>query len=177
MAKISGAASGQRTEIVLAGVGGQGLVYLGRLLGQAAVEADLHAVQTQSYGVASRGGFTKSEVILARAPIANPTVERPDAVLALTEEAHGRYSGKLPGGAILVYDSDGVSCEQAEGEVGLPLTSTARRLDLMGSYNVMALGAFAVVAHVLPTGALRELLAGQNLEAFDAGVSLALGEG
>lgn len=174
MKEIGGAASGERTEIVLAGIGGQGLVYLGKLLAEVAVEADWHAVQTQSYGVASRGGFTKSEVILARAPIASPIVERPNAVLALTEEAHTRYSGKLPEGAMIVYDTDAVDSEPAAGEVGLPFTTTARRLDLMGSYNVLALGAFTVIAQLLPTDAVRAQLSGQNAEAFDAGVSLAL---
>ncbi|MFO8059860.1 MAG: 2-oxoacid:acceptor oxidoreductase family protein [Bacillota bacterium] len=167
---------GTRTEIVLAGVGGQGLVYMGRLLGRAAVEQDRHAVQTQSYGVASRGGFTKSEVIISGTPIAAFTVERPGAVLALTEEAHRRYSGSLPRDAVLVYDADAVSSGLAGGEVGLPLTSTARRLGLMRSYNVMALGAFVVIADILPPAAVRKLLTGKNLEAFDAGVSLAPGK-
>jgi len=45
-------------EIILAGSGGQGLIVAGIMLGEAAVLEGKNALQTQSYGIASRGGFS-----------------------------------------------------------------------------------------------------------------------
>ncbi len=175
-AREEGTAAGDRTEIVLAGMGGQGLVYIGRLLGQAAIDAGQHAVQTQSYGVATRGGFTKSEVLIASRPLAYPMATDPDAVLALTAEAYDRYSGSLKPGAVLVYDSDAVPRGRA-GELGFPFTTEARRRELSGSYNLMALGAFLVASGVLPRDVVAGLVRGANLEAYEAGLDMADREG
>lgn len=167
-----GAVGGDRTEVVLAGMGGQGLVYIGRLLGQAAIDAGQHAVQTQSYGVATRGGFTKSEVLIASRPLAYPMATDPDAVLALTAEAYDRYSGSLKPGAVLVYDSDAVPQGRA-GEFAFPFTTEARRRDLSGSYNLLALGAFVAASGVLPRETVMGLVRGANLEAYEIGIALA----
>ena len=175
-AREEAAGGGDRKEIVLAGMGGQGLVYIGRLLGQAAIDAGQHAVQTQSYGVATRGGFTKSEVLIASRPLAYPMATDPDAVLALTAEAYDRYSGSLKPGAVLVYDSDAVA-EGCAGEIGFPFTTEARRRDLSGSYNLMALGAFVAASGVLPSDAVAGLVRGANLEAYEVGLDMAEREG
>jgi len=176
---LFGAGEGERREIVLAGAGGQGLVFIGKLLGEAAVTAGLHAAQTQSYGVASRGGFTKSEIVLAGKPVACPHVMRPTAVLALTGEAYDRYAGRLDQGTTLVFDADACP-EAASGGTGIALTTAARAQGMAAGYNLLALGAFLALTGVVPPPAVGDLLAERaenergraNLEAFTAGLQL-----
>ncbi len=55
----------KRTEIRITGLGGQGVVLAGKILGRAAVYDEKHVVQTQSYGAEARGSAAKSEVIIA----------------------------------------------------------------------------------------------------------------
>jgi 2-oxoglutarate ferredoxin oxidoreductase subunit gamma len=73
-------------EIKLCGVGGQGMGVAGRLLGEAAMLAGLHAAQTTAYGVESRGGLSTSDVIISSDPIAFPEVRRPDALLLMSDK-------------------------------------------------------------------------------------------
>ncbi len=175
------ARSGERCEVVLAGSGGQGLVFLGQLLAESALDAGFHVVQTQSYGVASRGGFSKSEVIIASHPIAYPMVMNPSAVLALTDEAFGQYA-KTNTKAVLLYDSDRVSppFEASENWIGLPFEREASRLGLGASFNVMGLSALMAVGTPVSSNTLIDLLSKKgdtpnnrrNLQAAHRGLEL-----
>jgi len=96
-----------KTEIRVAGFGGQGVVLAGVLLGAAAViYDDKHAVQSQSYGAASRGGGARSEVIISDEPIMYPSVTKPDIMVAMSAEAIAKYVDDMKSGAILVVDED-----------------------------------------------------------------------
>ena len=89
-----------RTEILIGGVGGQGVILAGILLGAAATLFDhKKAVQTQAYSSEQRGGMARAEVILGSDPITDPQVRQPDILLALAEDAITRHLHKVkPGG-------------------------------------------------------------------------------
>lgn len=73
-------------EVKLCGVGGQGLGFAGRLLGEAAILAGFHVAQTTSYGVESRGGTSTSDIIIQKDPILFPEVRQPDALLIMADK-------------------------------------------------------------------------------------------
>jgi len=175
-----GATRGDRREIVLAGSGGQGLVFLGRLVGRVAAESGLHVVQTQSYGVASRGGFSKSEVVVAESPIAYPMVLNPWGILALTGAARAMYPPEADSQRLLVYDTYDAIEGDAPGERGFPFTVEARKAGLEDSFNILALGTFLALRPVVdPDRVLATLaeaggdLGRKNRRAFSLGIELA----
>ena len=95
-----------RTEIRIAGFGGQGVILSGVLLGSAAVlHGGRYAIQTQTYGAAARGGAARSDVIIDDTPIVYPQVTRPDIMTAFTNQALSKYIDDLRHGAILIIDS------------------------------------------------------------------------
>jgi 2-oxoglutarate ferredoxin oxidoreductase subunit gamma len=97
----------KRTEIRIAGFGGQGVVLAGVLLGTAAAVTDgRRAVQTQSYGAAARGGGARSEVVIAGEPIVYPRVTHPDIMVAMSEEAMKKYGADMRPAGFLIIDSD-----------------------------------------------------------------------
>lgn len=63
-----------RTSVVVVGVGGQGSVFVTRVLGEAALRSDLGVVSSELHGMAQRGGVVESTVIMGRAhgPIIPP---------------------------------------------------------------------------------------------------------
>ncbi len=65
-----------KTEIVLSGVGGQGLVSTGEIIGQTAsiYEAGLFATMTAAYGSETRGTITKADVIISDQQIGCPNI-------------------------------------------------------------------------------------------------------
>ena len=82
----------KRTEILIGGVGGQGVILAGILLGTAATLFDnKKALQTQAYSSEQRGGMARAEVILADEPITDPQVRRPDILIALAQDAVNRH--------------------------------------------------------------------------------------
>ena len=96
-----------RTEVRIAGFGGQGVILAGIVLGHAAaVYEGNKAVQTQSYGAETRGGAARSEVVISNEKIDYPKVISADITIAMSQESLEKYGTDLkPGGALFV-DAD-----------------------------------------------------------------------
>lgn len=174
-----------RTEIRIAGFGGQGVVLSGVLLGNAAVLYDgKHAVQTQTYGAAARGGAARSDVIIDENPIVYPQVTQPDIMTAFTLEALKKYSGDLKENAVLIIDKDLVAPPEGTSFsiYRIPATSIAvKELGRGIVANMIMLGFLVALTDVVSLDAAREAIRGGvpkgteelNLRAFEHGVDLA----
>lgn len=144
-----------RTEIRLAGSGGQGLITAGVILAGAAAAEGRQVCQTQSYGPEARGGASRAEVVIADGPIHYPKAQHLDLLLAMTQEACDRYFHDLKDGGTLLIDADLVPAPPTTAALAVPLTRLTR--DALGSdlfANIAALGALAAVAPVVPAEAL-----------------------
>jgi 2-oxoglutarate ferredoxin oxidoreductase subunit gamma len=109
----------ERIEIVASGFGGQGVVRLGQILGQAAVKQGLHVTMLKSHGTEMRGGYVRSQVVLSPKLIDSPICESPDYFIALSLAAYNRFKDTVPGGGVILYDpdfvtalDDGLACKQ-----------------------------------------------------------------
>ncbi len=174
-----------RIELTLAGVGGQGSILAGVILGTAAVSFDhKYAVQTAAYSSELRGGFAAAWVVVDEVPVLYPRVTQPDILLAQAQDSIDRFAATLKPGGALIYDSDLVSSVPAsiQNPLGLPATSQARQL--FGApmvANMIMLGALCQRFGVVGAQALKQAIAGAvpkgkegpNLQAFDLGMSLA----
>ncbi|MCG8400639.1 MAG: 2-oxoacid:acceptor oxidoreductase family protein [Firmicutes bacterium] len=174
----------KKFEVIMAGSGGQGLVVCGIILAEAAILEGQNAVQTQSYGIASRGGFSKSEVIISREEIIFQQVQEPDIVLALTEQAMQMYAyGKA--GVPVFYDSSLLKRRNGRDLYGFPFTEMANLLGHVGMANIFALGAMSNLTGVVKTeslaAVLRRRFAGElvemNIKALHTGINLVEKEG
>ncbi|MDI6825345.1 MAG: 2-oxoacid:acceptor oxidoreductase family protein [Bacillota bacterium] len=168
------AASSRRWEVIIGGEGGQGVVLAGALLGEAAVRAGLNAAHTSSYGIATRGGFTRSDVIVApgEEEIAYPRVRRPHVVVALSPEAASRLQPLCGPDTLLILDpgsaapsrpaaaEDSRCAGTAAGyrELVLPLREAARQAGGERVINMVALGALLGVTGMFPAAVLEEVL-------------------
>src|SRR5512133_3587990 len=98
-----------RTEIRLAGEGGQGMILAGIILAEAAAIYDgKNAIQTQSYGPEARGGASKSEGIIGSGELDYPEVINADILLALSQEACDKYASNLTKNGVLIVDEEKV---------------------------------------------------------------------
>lgn len=172
-----------RTEIRLAGEGGQGMILAGIILAEAAAIYDgLNVVQSQSYGPEARGGASKSEVIVSNETIDYPEVIQADVLIALSQEACDKYSQDLKSTGILIVDSDIVENFPVRGCVSLPITSLA--LETTGreiTANTVSLGILIALTGVVSSKAIKQAVAARapkgtdkiNLAALDAGFKAA----
>lgn len=171
-------------QVVLGGEGGQGLVVAGIVLGEAGVIDGKNVTQTAVYGIASRGGFAKSEVVISEDEIEFPAVEEPNVILALSKDALEKYYGNVTADCFIIYDSS-TTCGEYPGErvYGLPLSEKARDLKkekgIDAPLNIIGLGALMGATGLVSSEAMAEALndrfrsgATANLEAIRAGVDL-----
>ncbi|MHB9096591.1 MAG: 2-oxoacid:acceptor oxidoreductase family protein [Syntrophales bacterium] len=173
----------ERYEVIMAGSGGQGLVVSGIMLAEAAILEGKNVVQTVSYGIATRGGFSMAEVIIDREEIIFQQVQNADVVLALTEEAMEKFQALLGRGTTIVYDTTLMKQRQGERLYGQPFTDMASRMGHVGMANIIALGCMAKMNGMVGTESLAEVIRKRftgavldaNLKALQAGGELAAG--
>lgn len=133
-----------KKEIVLSGVGGQGVVSVGEVMGLSSLyEKNLNATMSASYGSEARGTFTKTDVVLSDGLVGYPNVEVPDLILCLAQVAYDRYVDKFTNDTMVFYDSEEVKPKAgAKGTaIGHPFRKLAVELGSIQSANFIALGA------------------------------------
>jgi len=173
-----------RTEILVGGVGGQGVVLSGILLGTAATLFEgKQAVQTQSYSSELRGGSTRAEVIISEEPVTDPQVRKPDILIALAEDALSKYINRIKPKGLLVIDSDLVKgAKPGDYEIlAIPATSIAdKEMGNIVVANLIILGALLKKTGLLSVEAMEKAIEVSvpkkaitlNLNAFRRGLQL-----
>ena len=173
-----------RKEILIGGVGGQGVVLSGILLGTAATLFDgKKAVQTQSYSSELRGGSTRAEVIISEEPVTDPQVRKPDILIALAEDALSKYVDRVKPKGLLVIDSDLVKgAKPGDYEIlSIPATSMAdKEMGNIVVANLIILGAIIRKTGLLSVEAMEKAIEMSvpkkaitlNLNAFRKGLQL-----
>jgi len=95
-------------EIRISGLGGQGVILAGQILGRAAVYDGKNAVQTQSYGAEARGTTAKSEVIISDGMIGFPAIRKCDVLIVMSQGASEKNISDLKEDGILIIDSTNI---------------------------------------------------------------------
>ena len=101
-------------RIRFAGFGGQGVVLCGFMFGKAAMLDGRNSIQTQSYGSASRGGHTKTDVSIEDGENHDLVHDQFDVLVTLSQASYEKYQDDLLPGGVLFYESDLMSV--AEGK-------------------------------------------------------------
>jgi 2-oxoglutarate ferredoxin oxidoreductase subunit gamma len=89
-----------------AGFGGQGVVLCGFIFGKAAMLDGLNAIHTQSYGSASRGGLTRSDVGIESTEIYDLIHDELDVLVAMSQQSYAHFCDAVVPGGMLFYESD-----------------------------------------------------------------------
>ena len=150
-----------RTEIRLAGEGGQGMILAGIILAEAASIYDgKMAVQTQSYGPEARGGASKSEVVIADGEIDHPEVLSADVVVTLSQEAYDKFATSVKSGGLLIVDDEKVHQIRISDAVKIPIS----RLDFETTgktitANTVALGVLVGLTGVVSRQSIEKAVA------------------
>lgn len=171
------------TKIRFGGVGGQGMVLAGRLLGKAAALYDSkEAVCTQTYGPEARGGASRADVVIADGPVDYPFVNDADVLVVFFQEAYTRFRSRLREGGMLIVDTGLVKPFPDEEVVfGIPATKIAEDLGSRLATNVVMLGYMIGKTGVVSRESVEKAIhstvkarvVGLDMKALDAGISLA----
>jgi 2-oxoglutarate ferredoxin oxidoreductase subunit gamma len=146
----------ERYEIRLSGTGGQGLIFAGVILAEAAGIYDgKYVCQTQSYGPEARGGASKAEIVISDREIDYPKAIKPDLLLAMSQKSCDAYFFDLKPAGMLIVDSTLVSQLPTTRAVAIPFTQIAReKLGKEIAANIIALGALATLSGAVSLSSL-----------------------
>ena len=93
-------------EIIMGGVGGQGIMVIGNLLAQAAFKENLNVTYLPIYGVEKRGGQADCTVVIDTEEIGSPVVGSPQYCIIMSKSALSKYALRIkPGGLLLLNRS------------------------------------------------------------------------
>ena len=176
-------------SVVFAGFGGQGLLFAGQVLAQAAMDEGREVLWIPSYGPEMRGGTASCTVIISEEQVGSPVVDRPDVAVVLNPPSHAKFARTVAPNGVIVTNSTLVDARAGRddvSEIALPLSELAAAAGDPRLVSVVALGVVAArTGLVLPisvhralteiVGRKRPAILEADLAAFDAGLRAAGG--
>lgn len=141
------------TKIMIAGFGGQGVLFGGTLMAQAALEEGKETTWFPSYGAEIRGGTANSTVIVSSEEIGSPIITSPDILIALNELSLNKFIKKMKPGALVIMNSSLIKSRPDRRDVTLvevPASETAdKQVGDIRAANLVAIGAMLKASGVL----------------------------
>ena len=131
------------TNILIAGSGGQGILFAGKFLAYAGLLEGREVSWLPSYGPEMRGGTANCSVILSDGPIGSPIVQQPDVLIAMNLPSYHRFMPAIRPGGVLLSDSSLIAehCTREDIRViELPATQMAYDEELKGLANMILIG-------------------------------------
>lgn len=150
-----------QTEIIIAGFGGQGVLFAGQVLAYAAMDEGKQVTWIPSYGPEMRGGTANCTVIIADEEIGSPLVRHPGAVIAMNIPSFDKYEPLIvEGGSLIVNASlvDRSVQRQDIRAVSIPANEIAESLGDKRMTNIVMVGALLSHLPVLPLTAIEDAL-------------------
>ena len=135
-------------EFTTAGFGGQGILYMGDLIAQAALAEGRCVTFLPTYGVAMRGGTANCVVTISDEEIGSPVLDHPDGAVLMNQPSLVKFQSTVRKGGLIVANETLIdrALFNRDGDVRIvwiPATKTAREvLGAERAANMIALGAF-----------------------------------
>lgn len=149
-------------EIRISGIGGQGILMAGYILGKASTMFDhKNAVQTESYGPEARGSRSKTDVIISEEEIEYPYITSNNILVALSQDAYNYYKNYVCRNGIIIVDEDLVNIYDPPNNVTIykiPATRIATALGRKIMANMVMLGALSAVTEAVSCEALEKAI-------------------
>ena len=131
-------------EIIIAGFGGQGVLFAGQVLAYAAMEAGKEVTWIPSYGPEMRGGTANCTVIIADDEIGSPLVKNPLLAIAFNLPSFDKYEEILASGGTLIVNQSMVDRAAKRDDIHvifIPCNEIAEELGDKKLLNMVAIGA------------------------------------
>jgi 2-oxoglutarate ferredoxin oxidoreductase subunit gamma len=149
------------TTIIIAGFGGQGVLFAGQLLAYAGMDNGRFVTWIPSYGPEMRGGTANCTVIISDKPIGAPIVSRPDIAVVLNRPSYDKYEPLVKPGGLLVVNSSLVTANTSRDDIEttcVPANAIAEASGSVKMLNMAALGALLAKRPVLSLETMEQSL-------------------
>lgn len=131
-------------KVIIAGFGGQGVMFLGKVLAYAGMGSNLELLWIPSYGPEMRGGTANCSVVLSDEEINSPVVDLADAAIVLNKPAYDKFAPRVKPGGVLIVNSSLAKPDNVRDDIAIieiPATDIANELGNSSIANMVCLGA------------------------------------
>jgi len=139
-------------QLVISGFGGQGILFIGQLLGYAATLEGRTVTYLPSYGPEMRGGTANCTVTISDGRIMSPLATNPSAVIVMNLPSLDRFEPDLRPDGLLIVNSSMVDRKPHRSDIRIievPATHIAEELKNARLANVVALGCYVRASGVV----------------------------
>ena len=150
------------TKILIAGFGGQGILFSGKALAYTGLKAGKEVSWLPSYGPEMRGGTANCSVTISDTPIGSPIVDKPDILIAMNLPSLEKYFYETEKGGYIIYDSSLITKQLSRDDAtvfGIPATKLANDNNLNGLANMIIMGKAIKLTNVLTLDQIKSSLA------------------
>lgn len=173
-------------DVVMAGFGGQGLMFIGKLLAYSAMKEGKHVTWIPSYGPEMRGGTANCTVVVSSEEIGSPVTSHPHAIIVMNNPSLEAFESKLQSNGLLLLSSSLVNRQTTRKDIriiAVPASELAVSAGTERAANMVMLGAYVALTRVVAEesiiAGLKELfgkktdLFAANVRAFEEGMKFA----
>jgi len=147
------------------GVGGQGVLTLGKMLAEAGMMQYKNVLWFPNYGASMRGGESECLVVLSDDEISSPIVHHPQDAILMDSLFNEIYQQKVKPGGRLIIDSSVIERETIKRDditvYSVPATEIALELGAMQVSNMVLLGSYIELSGVVSIDTIDEFLEGK----------------
>jgi len=165
-------------KIVLAGFGGQGVMFIGKIFAVSGMVSDLEVCWIPSYGPEMRGGTANCSVLLSDEEIHSPVIDKADAGIVLNQPSYDKFLDRIKPGGVLVVNTSIVELNETRNDIAIikvQATEAANELGNPTIANMVCLG--ALLPHLKLTDydkvekAIHEVVGAKRPELLDINLS------
>jgi 2-oxoglutarate ferredoxin oxidoreductase subunit gamma len=150
-----------KKEVIIAGFGGQGVLFAGQLLSYTAMDEGKEVTWIPSYGPEMRGGTANCTVVISDEEIGSPLVKNPTAVIAMNLPSLEKFEDLVKEGGVLVVNTSMVNREVTREDikvVNIPANEIAGEVGSERAVNMVLIGALLGNMELLSIEAVEKAL-------------------
>ncbi|MCS7215843.1 MAG: 2-oxoacid:acceptor oxidoreductase family protein [Thermodesulfovibrio sp.] len=139
-------------RIIIAGSGGQGILFLGKVIAHTAMKQDKEVTWFPSYGAEMRGGTANCMVVISDELIGSPIVKNADYLIVLNEASYKKYINRVNQEGYIVYDSSIIKNSKFRDDINFYPVEASKEASLIANpkfANMVLLGAFVKISKIL----------------------------
>lgn len=172
------------SQIILAGFGGQGILFAGKVLAYTSLETERNVTWLPSYGPEMRGGTCNCSIVISDdKAVGSPVISNPDVLIALNRPSLDKFEDVVAPGGFIIYDDSLVDREVSRKDVNvikIPATELTLEHHLETLANMIILGRMLKATDLFTTEEIKlgieksvpkskEWLVEKNIEAVNIG--------
>jgi len=132
-------------NVIMAGFGGQGLMFIGKLLAYSAMKTGKHVTWIPSYGPEMRGGTANCTVVISDKEIGSPVITSPQALIIMNNPSLEAFESRLQPQGTLFFNSSLITRQVTRKDIkviAIPANDIAVEVGEKRTANMVMLGAY-----------------------------------